>query len=276
MPLDRIEADIKALQQQALTTQASIQQLQTRPSTDPLTAILSEVPTVPVVDTTAIGGAIVLITAFALAWRYFWQRPKAMLARDESEHAENNDPQSVFGTLHEPEPESHYVTAQEQVFRDKHKTDTPLGFDSEAAAHEVIRVRKSLADKREARAQQRERNDESTIAPLPTMDKGPVSDWQAPDLSDPDAFMSMAQSSQTESKPEPESQHAVGPDYAVTFALAQESETLELWNEARELAEEALGTSDAAMREKVLALIQRMDTKTQEIAQDSQLLDIEI
>jgi hypothetical protein len=143
-----------------------------------------------------------------------------------------------------------------------------MGFDSEAAATEVVRVRKSLAEKREACAIQLEREDAD---PAPSAHA-----WL--DLDTPDPMDSVEVNSSpipmTPLEPEPEfeadialdldptpaePEHLDGPDFSITLALAQESEALDLWPEARELATEVLDSSDATLRAQAQALLARLD-----------------
>ena len=55
LALDRVDAQVKTLQQQALATQTSIQQMQGRPAVDPLNAIMAELPALPPINATATG-----------------------------------------------------------------------------------------------------------------------------------------------------------------------------------------------------------------------------
>ncbi len=314
---DRMEADIKVLQQQAMATQASIQQLNARPAVDPWTAIQSKVPTLPAVDMTVIGVSVVLAAVVASTWWYSRRRPKTLHTQEAPEYPGIPDPHAAFGTIHNPQSEmpvantwvapvaasgSDYAglesppplqtPATTSLFS---RLEVPIGFDSEAAASEVTRVRKSLAEKREARAQQREYAEDTDSAPIPVTAEVPYSEWPAPAASDPDAFLSMAghllpvfeaetvcepeqapsvEEVTTEPKLEPD--QPLGPDFTVTLALAQESEVLELWDEARELAKEVLESTDPELQAQATVLIQRMDAKLHDIAQESKFLDFEL
>lgn len=68
------------------------------------------------------------------------------------------------------------------------------------------------------------------------------------------------------SEPQPEPQEDV---YAVKLALAQESEAVELWDEARELAEEVLASPDPALIAQAQALLTAIAQKLDTMAQDS-------
>ena len=81
--------------------------------------------------------------------------------------------------------------------------------------------------------------------------------------------------SMPESAPEPEPTPEPGPgaessmelDYVVTLALAQESEALDLWPEARELANEALESSDVTITSGAHALLAKLDRLKSDRAQ---------
>ncbi len=316
-PFDRMEADIKVLQQQAMATKASIQQLNARPEVDPWTAIQSKMPALPAVDATVIGVSFVLATVVASTWWYSRQRPKALHTQEAPELRGTPDPHDAFGTLHNPPSEMPGVNtwvapvaasssdhaglesplplqtqAATSLFS---RLEVPKGFDSEAAASEVTRVRKSLAEKREARAQQREYADDTDIAPIPAAAEVPYSEWPVPAASDPDAFLSMAGHllpvfepapvcepepvptvEEVAAEPKLEPDQPLGPDFTVTLALAQESEVLEMWEEARELAKEVLESTDPELQAQATVLVQRMDAKLHDIAEESKFLDFEL
>ena len=144
-------------------------------------------------------------------------------------------------------------------------------FDPAAAADEVQRVRQSLARKREARHQfQLEGDDSNPDAFLPsqpsdlgerTTDALHVTQHHAGanelDFSLPDSpKMPNDTNNFTNPKPaEPSSHHEV------VLALALESESLELWQEARELAQEVLDGGDAEQMIQAQMLINRLDAR---------------
>ena len=311
MAFDRMEADIKALQQQALATQTSIQQLQSRPQTDPLTSLLNDAPALPSIDTTVVSAVVVLAAALALVWWYLWQRPKVWSAHEDYEHLEIHSPANDLQAQHEPEREPEPEPLQEpkrgpmghhEAAPTRHaerlaqaveaepgpsaraplsphvfaRVEAPVGFDSEAAANEVTRVRKSLAEKREARTLMQERGEESFMAPLPSIEPATDSHWDASSVSAPDVFLAMAEDPVPEEEPECEPEQPPGPDFTIILALAQESESLDMWPEARELATEVLETTDPTLREQALALLQRITSQEQKIAQDLATMDIEL
>jgi hypothetical protein len=108
LALDRVDAQIKTLQQQALATQTSIQQLQARPAVDPLTAITAELPALPSVNATGAGLFVGVAVALVLAGWYVWKRPKTQPAQQPLQDYVSevvHDPLSLWGTLHDPQAE---------------------------------------------------------------------------------------------------------------------------------------------------------------------------
>jgi len=269
---DRLESDIKALQQQALTTQKAIQQLQAREPGSPLDAVQSELPSLPTVDSTAVGVAAVLGLTVAVLWWYLWVRPQNRLheslgtgAGDAATFAAIRAQPCGLVPLNNPPPED-----PDSLFA---RRDPNPGFDSEAAASEVVRVRKSLAEKREARALLRERDEVGDAEPSVrawldgdaphTLDGVLVTSGPIPMV--PPAPPAPA----TVSAPQPQPAGPPQPDYTITLALAQESEALDLWPEARELATEVLDSSDTSLRTQAQAMLVRLDQLEQAQAQES-------
>ncbi|MES2949018.1 MAG: hypothetical protein V4858_10800 [Pseudomonadota bacterium] len=187
---DRMEAELKALQQQALATQQSIKKLQTREPAEPYTAILSELPGVHHVDGTILGVASALFLALAILWWYLWQRPQNRLAGPYAAMPKTSSAAAgTHNTLSEPvvtrapattrqsqadawpadsqswDPstvDEEDATEAADASSPFAKHDPGMGFDPEAAASEVMRVRKSLAKKRVARAHLNDRDDPSS------------------------------------------------------------------------------------------------------------------
>ncbi|MES2582761.1 MAG: hypothetical protein V4627_08605 [Pseudomonadota bacterium] len=172
-PLERMQAELKAVQQQALATQLSLKKLQARESVDPYTAIVAELPGLNSVNTALLGVASVLALGLVIVWWFLWHRPRArfleapyaamppVATRNTTTPAAQPSvapppnsqdwaPSTAAGefSTHGFEPSSSFA-----------RQDPNMGFDSEAAATEVLRVRKSLAEKREARAQMLDRED---------------------------------------------------------------------------------------------------------------------
>jgi hypothetical protein len=76
---------------------------------------------------------------------------------------------------------------------------------------------------------------------------------------------------------EPEPLIALEEDvYAVKLALAQESAAIELWDEARELAEEVLASPDPALTAQAKALLAEIVQALDAIAQDSIAFDVAV
>ena len=283
-----MEAELKALQQQALATQLSIKRLQTKESPPPYAAILSDLPSVAAIDGTVLSVASILLVALALLWWYLWHRPQARLLNSDPHPAM---PEMAPASLFEPEPVQ--TPAASSPFAQQ---DPAVAFDSEAAASEVIRVRKSLADKREARANLLDREDASngdgtpsahawldldiSEPPAETLEAAPapavsVDPWLMPGEAQQDAPVPLLDNDISFSLPESESaiEHPmntdqnsdnddaspVGHDYAITLALAQESAALELWPEARELAIEVLESDDEALVSQAQDLLERLN-----------------
>lgn len=281
---DRLEANIKVLQQQALVTQKAIQQIHSREAVGPLEAAQTALTHPAGIDSTLVSASAVLVLSLILLGWYVWIRPKGRLdatlahkTAPTSKPPASNTPAmpieplaATSDTRHEPPfpaPETTNTASPESLFA---RVDPNMGFDSEAAATEVVRVRKSLAEKREARAIQLEREDAD---PAPSAHA-----WL--DLDTPDPMDSVEVNSSpipmTPTEPEPEFEADIaldleptpteteaeplgGPDFSITLALAQESEALDLWPEARELATEVLDSSNATLRAQAQALLARLD-----------------
>lgn len=318
---------MKALHQQALATQKSIAQLQAHEAASSYGLVWSDLPAVPKVDGSLLGVAGVagaLMLAVPILWWSLWRRPQARTQGNQQATQASITPNSELGQFFTPEeapaqvepstrppampqnlPEWSPSRAWSEPVQGDVQTspfappDTAMGFDPEVAAGEVVRVRKSLADKRDARAQLLEREKEQyAFSPLPAVDAyrfsppEPQAELTAEldldldldlDLHDsPDAapealeveplhhgIQDPGQHALDGSMPEPEPEPTPEPgpapesamehDYAVTLELAQESETLDLWPEARELANEALESSDMTTTSGAHALLAKLD-----------------
>ena len=181
---DRMQAELKALQKQALATQQSLQQLQSREPVDALTALTSHVPAPPGVDSALLGVGSALVLAGAVVWWFVWQRPRSQWqdAGDTGLRPAAARPMPAQGLQGGDVPAARPSTQPYPTAPDEHdwslstasgefsthgfepsspfaRQDPNMAFDSEAAASEVMRVRKSLAEKREARAHLLERDD---------------------------------------------------------------------------------------------------------------------
>jgi hypothetical protein len=188
-----MQAEVQALQQQAQATQQSLKKLQARESTSPYSAIVSDLPGVFYsVNSTMLGVGSGLALASVIVWWYVWQRPRThwidappaaaikeppistrgtpLSERNVSLHAPSStqpprievhedalawDPSTQPGDTIHPHESGHSPFA-------RHEPN--MEFDPEAAASEVTRVRKSLAEKREARAQLQDREDSVSAA----------------------------------------------------------------------------------------------------------------
>ena len=65
--------------------------------------------------------------------------------------------------------------------------------------------------------------------------------------------------------------HTMEQDYAITLALAHESEAVDLWDEARELATEVLESTNPTLTEQANALLARLDQLANQKALESRL-----
>ena len=144
-------------------------------------------------------------------------------------------------------------------------------FDPAAAADEVQRVRHSLARKREARSQFQLEGEvspdaflsEHAQAPAPSSD-GPEAYTREPMDNDPH-FSHPDHAPMPYDAPDQQQVDSAQstPQVGITLALALESEALEMWQEARELAQEALDTGDTEQMIQAQLLINRLDAREQ-------------
>ena len=177
---ERMQAELKPLQQQALATQQSLAQLQTRKPADPFTAIVSELQGVPAVDGALLGGATALVLTGAAVWWFVRHRARNRWIDAGDTRMQDAVPVSTQTPLQQAPPPredtndcSPSTTPSElsaAIFESANanaRLERDIAFDSEAAATDVTRVRKSLAEKRETRARFLERED----ATEPTLDR---------------------------------------------------------------------------------------------------------
>lgn len=307
-----MQTEVKALQQQAQATQASLKKLQTQEAVDPVDG------TVPVV-------ASVLVVVVALVGWYLWRRPKNRPMDTGHTKISELTEDSAYGQPHQPtKPVEQTRKApppiQESPMRAEPvppvpapppaspfaKPEPAMGFDSEAAASEVMRVRKSLAEKREARFLLRDQQEPATPdpwsmpgegstseaapafdidihftlpdeppmpepAPEPEFVPEPVADRQVVstelDINIDEA--EYAPQAELAAEPDPVFSAAVAPDYATMLALAQVSEELEQLNEARDLAYEVMQSDDPALQSEARALLDRLSEVESEMGPES-------
>lgn len=319
-----MQAEVKALQQQAQSTQASLKKLQAQEPVDPVSAIVSGVPDVPVMGGTGLVVASVLAVALALVWWFLWRRPPNQpLDAGHTKISELPD-DSAYGKQQRstrPAEQSRRAPPPAQESPQPALAPTPIpaspfakpepamGFDSEAAATEVMRVRKSLAEKREARFLLRDEQepaieevavdvpaDAHPAAPDPWSMPGeasyrdaapsfdidihftlpddpaepePMHEPEPEPLADSPPVSTELDINIDEAEPEPAFNAAVAPDYATTLALAQVSEELEQLNEARDLAYEVLQSDDPALQSEARALLERLSEVESEMGPES-------
>jgi hypothetical protein len=199
-----MQAEVLALQQQAQATQQSLKTLQTHEAISPYSAIVSEVPSyLSGINSTMLGVGSALALASAVVWWYVWRRPQTRWINAPAATTPREPPLSTRAalsdhgfTLHAPGSTQPPAVVPDddalawdpntvsgdttQPFESGYsafaRRDSNTEFDPEAAASEVTRVRKYLAQKREARALQQDRSD-SAYAELDLdlgMDDAPV------------------------------------------------------------------------------------------------------
>lgn len=305
--LDRMEADVKALQQQAVAMQNTLQQLQATEGAGSGAALGSEFPLVA-----GAWGLGVILTAFTLV--QFWQKWQGHQARMIEVPDEEDSRPSIGGAGHAVPPVSNLPAAAESEFADASDSDwgvshsIPLDgvveFDLKAAANEVARVRKTLAQRRELRAQQREEDALrlrelaaqaqhaaeveprwSDSRPLPEV-LDVTSDWDVAQVSKSSApvpFWQMSSRPAVLAETRPASAQSDAPEtahqelapvevplpsfdnaYAVKLALARESAAVELWDEARELIHEVMEANDPALLAQARAVLANIEQREHE------------
>ncbi|TWO72473.1 hypothetical protein FN976_07175 [Caenimonas sedimenti] len=287
-PVDRVSADVHASLQEALATQRSIQKWRASESAGAQPAMMAERPTTmpalaPALGAeTALAGASTALLVGLVVWR-LWGRGRTRVSGPEWSDAFDPGPEPVLGDLDEPAgPQD----AQQPGIVEP-------GFDPEVAANEVVRVRRSLAEKREARLPLREIEEAITWCPAapPELELavagGPI-DFDLTTEPPPPAPAAPLLLEKLQAAPEPEPRYepetlgiqfelpvappapapveeaarCEGIDYAVTLALAEETANLELWAEARELVHEVLQAGEAGLRPQALSLLNRVDARS--------------
>lgn len=161
--LDRMEADVKALQQKALATQKTLEQLQARDAAGSDASFGTELPLAE-----GAWGLAAVMLAFALvqAWQQRRRRHVAEVAPDdETSLLPATELVKTAPPVEAPPVAVTRVAAVGPEFADASDSDWgvsqsvdldgPAGFDVKAAASEVARVRNALAQRRKARAQER-------------------------------------------------------------------------------------------------------------------------
>lgn len=185
---DRMQAELKAVQQQALATQQALQQLDARKPVDAYSAVASTLPGFSAVDGALLGTASTLALAGLVVWWYVWHRHSTHRAKAGPQRMPTPHTQRAEGPVApQPAPPSHAPTDEtlgwsastasgefsthgfepSSLFA---RQEPSVAFDSEAAASEVMRVRKSLAEKRQVRAHYLEREDATDSARDPGAD----------------------------------------------------------------------------------------------------------
>jgi hypothetical protein len=312
-----MEALVHANLQEALATQRLIQQWQMRESVGVDPALMARLPSVPALPPTALLGVTAGLVLGFLSW-HLWVRQRRRLVeprgRDislvEPHGGDNFDqaPGSGFDDMDDgPAMEQPVAAAQpgpqllvraglpheERQSAIGVRPEPARGFDPQAAATEVVRVRKSLAEKRVARLPLPENEAARPVKQVRTVFEAPAFAEPAPDPAasqggvldldltaqpvPPPAPAEPLHVAAPEPEPAqgihfefpvaaenpqpPDAVHCAGHDYSVTLALAEESANLELWTEARELANEVVHAGDQGLRLEALSLLTRIDAR---------------
>lgn len=332
-------SDLKSVQQQALATRRTIDQLNAQHETATHAGVWPDNLALPA-GGWALVAAVVLVGVF-LAWGGR-RRPIPVAqpaARDTIIPDFVDSSYSTVGLQHpEPVEKSSYGAPAPSMETDLGsdwgaipavRAEPVTTFDLEAATNEVTRVRKTLAQRRHERVLQRERDarllhDAAVLAEekaLATKRQAvPHRGYWVPDVDlSHDIVPQVPAAPDAEPKKEPVQADAVGepfmqataappsmppptlvdtppmhhhapdaepvqapssaPDdtpldaYAVKLALAQESAAIELWDEARELAEEVLTAPDPMLTAQAQALLGEIAQKLDAIVQDSIAFD---
>lgn len=168
-----MQAELKAVQQQALATQQALQKLQTQPAADPYTAITAELPGLSTANSAVLGLGSALALGVLVVWWYLWHRPGTRML--DAAHTAT-PPASARAASSPPsmQPSVGPIPGHSTQDWAPSTASGEFSFDSEAAATEVMRVRKSLAEKREARAHFLEREEADGTPWHTDTDPGPA------------------------------------------------------------------------------------------------------
>ena len=301
--LDRVEAELKAVKAQAQATHDALERLKRQDAGESHTEVAGDGLASPVLDWVLWGGGALLLLAAVLLWS---RRARRL---------PHPDPEGPITLI--PEPDKFYGDSVAPPVLDGDDPDPWVPpkapdqvFDLEAAASEVARVRKTLAERRRARALQREedvqklkelvlqaqsiplapmdiplwQDDEPKNEPNHELSDAPVeplpADMDLPlelpeTLEEAPVPMLVPAPAPAADVPIPEFEdnlhHTMEQDYAITLALAHESEAVDLWDEARELATEVLESSNPSLTEQANALLARLDELAKQKALESRL-----
>ena len=301
--LDRLQSELQVLLQEARQTQAAIAQMQARESTGPSVDQWFRASRDMELGHTeqAAGVGLVLATA-AVAWwlwRTYWARrnavpdwqssfaslpqetaapPSASVAPTPQRTAVSHPAESLE-TLESEFSESAFFAFAALADTPAAPAEAPGRFDSEAAASEVVRVRKSLAEKRQARAILGQREEAAPEAWEPPREESfqaeplqeePMTDFGLfhPDIDLDSMALEPLATSTTPGVPEQAPAPAADPeppevpassDDAIKLELAQEALLLDLLPQARELALEVLEKGDSIWAPEAEAMVSRVD-----------------
>lgn len=192
--LDRLEAEVQANLKEAAATQRLFQQWQGRETDGMQTAVLAELPSwsaVPRIqgaETAWLGTTAALVTGF-VCW-HLWFRQRARPVQPQAHDSFDAGPGTGFEDMDEPFPEQPQAARpaspaqpdpaapqdDELQVGSAARRRPDRRFDPEAAASEVVRVRKSLAEKREARVPLAETEDALPVGPARRVKRRQVKD----------------------------------------------------------------------------------------------------
>jgi hypothetical protein len=301
--MDALQFKIQALLDESRTMQASITQLTVQEERNAHSGIFSDHPVILGLEGLLLGAAVLCLGGLlgaGFAWRHlqaalaphpadFGESIYSFRRTDEAQHPAIEELQESMSPQESPVMEPPRALPEEaDVYPDIGPSSglfaTPesgTGFDVEAAASEVQRVRRSLADKRAAR----ERWNASDPYPADAM---PQSDG-SPDLLPLD--FDLTEESENIPAPEPLVQAPVIEDafhvtseleqvhelstvtptdsegdqgLCVKLELAQEFLSLGLLDGARELAMEFMDSTEAGLHSQAMVLISQIDQQEQQ------------
>jgi hypothetical protein len=260
--MDALRLKIKTLLEESRTMQASIQQLTVQEQSNAHAGVFSDHPVVLGLESLLVGAAALCLGGL-LGSGLAWRRMRTASAPNPAGYGE-----SVYN-FHSTDEAQHPVAdeVQESISPPltpvlEQQPDSGSGFDFEAAANEVQRVRRSLADKRAARDRWNA-SDAHHADPTPPEEPWPdmvpldfdqtASEDQALDI-DLDIDLDAMKSTDDEGSQDP----------GVKLALAQEFLSLGLLDGAREFAMEFMDSTEAPLHSQAMTLISQIEAQEQQ------------
>lgn len=306
--LERMEADVKAIQQQALATQKTLDQLQAREVADSSAGWGDGFPLAYGVWGLAAVVLLLALAQFGRQWRWRSAHGAASDAVPRNlpvSDPERGVPKTEIPPVAAPRPAPPRTVAVEPEFAEASDSDwgvshaveldEPAGFDIDVAASEVARVRAALAQRRQARALEREEDarraramteqalqraeefptwedsrpfpetldvaSDDAVAPV-SIASAPVPFWHRPAHQTAQAALSDGpELASAESDEAGETLPSLDNAFAVKLALAKESAAVDLWVEARELIREVLESGDPELQAQAHALMATIERR---------------